>query len=74
LTKLPAEITPEIVVYRYSLPKLVEYLRVKVARLATIEMIERSRTLVRGLAKDGLMEDGKEDLLECPYLIICKSP
>ncbi|KIM91894.1 hypothetical protein PILCRDRAFT_809883 [Piloderma croceum F 1598] len=58
------EITPEIVVYRYSLPKLVEYLRVKVARLATIEMIESSRTLIRGLAKDGLMEDGKEDLLE----------
>jgi len=53
------------VVYRYSLPKLVEYLRVKVTRLATTEIIECSRTLVRGLAKDWLMEDGKEDLLEC---------
>lgn len=24
-----------------------------------------SRTLVRNLAKDGLMDDGKEELLEC---------
>jgi len=59
------EVTPEIVVYRYSLPKLVEYLRVKVTRLAATEILECSRTLVRGLAKDGLMDDGKEELLEC---------
>jgi len=58
------EITAEIVVYRFSPTKLVEYLRAKVARLATTETIETSRTLVRGLAKDGLMENGKEDLLQ----------
>jgi ribonuclease H2 subunit B len=64
---LRAAITPEIVVYRYSLPKLLKYLRVKVARLATTAMMEQSRTLIRSLAKDGLMEDGKEDLLECLF-------
>jgi ribonuclease H2 subunit B len=52
------------VVYRYSPTKVLEYLRIKVARLARPEVFERSRTLIRGLAKDGLMEDGKEDLLE----------
>jgi ribonuclease H2 subunit B len=57
------EITSEIVVYRLSLQKIVEYLRLKVARLATPEVLEVSRTLTRGLAKDGLMEDGKESLL-----------
>jgi ribonuclease H2 subunit B len=64
-----AEITPEIVVYRYSMSKLVDYLRLKVTRLATTEMLECSRTLIRGLAKDGLMEDGKEYLLECLCLL-----
>jgi len=58
------EITPEIVVYRFSPSKVIEYLRIKVARLATPEAFEGSRTLVRGLAKDGLTEDGKEDLLQ----------
>lgn len=59
-----AEITPEIVVYRYSPVRVLEYLRVKVVRLSAQEVFEGSRTLIRGLAKDGLMEDGKEDLLE----------
>jgi ribonuclease H2 subunit B len=65
------EITADIVVYRLSLQKIVEYLRLKVARLATPEVVEVSRTLTRGLAKDGLMEDGKESLLEskcCQYM------
>ncbi|KAJ7200492.1 ribonuclease H2, subunit B [Mycena rebaudengoi] len=57
------EITSEIIVYRYSPAKVVEYLRVKITRLSTPEMVEVSRTIVRSLAKDGLMEDGKEDLL-----------
>ncbi|EPQ57284.1 hypothetical protein GLOTRDRAFT_115274 [Gloeophyllum trabeum ATCC 11539] len=57
------EITPEIVVYRYSQAHLVEYLRKKVARLSRPEVFESSRTLIRGLAKDGLMDDGKEHLL-----------
>jgi len=51
-------------VYRLSVQKIVEYLRFKVARLATPNILEVSRTLVRGLAKDGLMEDGKENLLQ----------
>ncbi|TFK54172.1 hypothetical protein OE88DRAFT_1675650 [Heliocybe sulcata] len=57
------EITPEIVVYRYSQAQLLEYLRKKVARLSQPQVFESSRTLIRGLAKDGLMEDGKEHLL-----------
>jgi ribonuclease H2 subunit B len=58
------EITEDIVVYRLSLQKIVEYLRLKVARLAIPEVLEVSRTLIRGLAKDGLVEDGKESLLQ----------
>ncbi|KAI0051890.1 hypothetical protein FA95DRAFT_1675650 [Auriscalpium vulgare] len=58
------DLTPEIAVFRYSEEKTTEYLRAKVARLANLDVLERSRTIVRGLAKDGLMEDGKEALLE----------
>ncbi|KAF7985101.1 hypothetical protein HWV62_8995 [Athelia sp. TMB] len=58
------DITPEIVVYRFSIPKLEEYLRLKVARLGDQDVTESARTLVRKLAVDGLMEDGKEDLLK----------
>ena len=65
------EITPEIVVYRFSVPKLVEYLRAKVARIATPETFECCKTLIRGLAKQGLMEDGKEDLLQCENCHSC---
>ncbi|KAJ7045731.1 ribonuclease H2, subunit B [Mycena alexandri] len=57
------EITEDITVYRFSQEKVVEYLRVKVQRLSTPETVEVSRTMVRNLAKDGLMEDGKENLL-----------
>jgi ribonuclease H2 subunit B len=59
-----AEITDDIVVYRLSLQRIVEYLRLKVARLAIPEVLEVSRTSIRRLAKDGLMEDGKETLLQ----------
>ncbi|KAJ7747352.1 ribonuclease H2, subunit B [Mycena metata] len=58
------EIMEDITVYRFSEPKVVEYLRVKVQRLSTPETVEVSRTMIRNLAKDGLMEDGKENLLE----------
>ena len=57
------EITPEITVYRYAEDKVLESLKAKVTRLVTPEVFECSRTLTRGFAKDGLMEDGKEDLL-----------
>ncbi len=65
---LNTEITPEIMVYRYSQEKFVETLKVKVARLSIPALFESSNTLIRGLAKDGLMEDGKEALLECECL------
>ena len=57
------EITPEIVVYRYSPEQVQTYLRMKVARLSCQGITEMSRTLTRSLAKDGLLEDGKEELL-----------
>ena len=49
-------------VYRFSPTKLNEYLRRKIAHLETCAALE-SRTIVRELAKDGLMEDGQEELL-----------
>ncbi|KAI0344673.1 hypothetical protein BDW22DRAFT_1354793 [Trametopsis cervina] len=62
------EITSEITVYRYSVEKVISYLKIKVDRLNNPELFETSRTLVRTLAKDGLMEDGKEQLLEAGRL------
>ena len=41
-----------------------EYLQAKVSRLSKHAVAEKSRTIIRGLAKDGLMDDGKEGLLE----------
>ncbi|KAF5380605.1 hypothetical protein D9615_004589 [Tricholomella constricta] len=58
------EITPTIVVYRLSQPKVLEYLRRKVSRLSAPDALEVSKTTIRGLARDGLMEDGKETLLQ----------
>ena len=58
------EITPEISVYRFSMGILVDYLKKKVARLIAANEFRESLTVVRLLAKDGLMEDGKETLLE----------
>jgi ribonuclease H2 subunit B len=60
-----AEITSDIHVYRFSIQKLVEYLRVKVERIATPDVFECCKTLIRGLARQGLVEDGKEALLHC---------
>ena len=56
------DISADIVVYRFSPSKTNEYLRRKIAHLETCATFE-SRTIVRELAKDGLMEDGREDLL-----------
>ncbi|KAG8213740.1 ribonuclease H2, subunit B [Butyriboletus roseoflavus] len=60
----PNEITAEITVFRYSSQKLIQELRKKVATLSTPRITNMSRCLVRSLAKDGLMEDKNEDLLE----------
>ncbi|KAI0695473.1 ribonuclease H2, subunit B [Cytidiella melzeri] len=62
------EITPELTVYRYSPEKVLAYIQSKVARLNSPALFETSRTLMRALAKDGLMEDGKEQLLEAGRL------
>ena len=62
------EITPEITVYRYSHDQVLEMLKAKVTRLVTPEVFEGSRTLIRSLAKDGLMEDGKEELLSGTHI------
>ncbi|KAI0706844.1 ribonuclease H2, subunit B [Cerioporus squamosus] len=62
------EITPEITVYRYSPERVQAYLRTKVARLSHQDVSEISRTLTRSLAKDGLLEDGKEELLKAGRL------
>lgn len=57
-------ITDEITVYRYSHDVVLENLKGKVGRLSDARVAEMSRTLIRSLAKDGLMDDGKEELLE----------
>jgi ribonuclease H2 subunit B len=64
-----ADITPELTVYRYSEDKVIEYLQAKVTRLSKHAVAEKSRTLIRNLAKDGLMDDGKENLLERECLV-----
>ena len=64
----PPAITPEITVYRYSPPILTAYLQRKVARLSESSLQEGSKTVTRNLAKDGLMEDGKEELLKRKYI------
>ena len=43
---------------------MMEYLQAKVSRLSKAAVAEKSRTIIRSLAKDGMMDDGKEDLLE----------
>ncbi|KAF4567569.1 hypothetical protein EYR40_006570 [Pleurotus pulmonarius] len=58
------EISEELTVYRYSQVKTIEFLRQKVATVLSSEEFEQNRTIIRGLAKNGLMEDGNEKLLE----------
>ncbi|KAH0827552.1 hypothetical protein J3R83DRAFT_4273 [Lanmaoa asiatica] len=60
----PDEITTDITVFRYSSEKLIQELRKKAVTLSTTRITELSRCLVRSLAKDALMEDKNEDLLE----------
>ncbi|KAG5341429.1 hypothetical protein C0989_010539 [Termitomyces sp. Mn162] len=58
------EVTPEITVFRMSQTRVLDYLRSKATRLSAPEALEVSRSTIRDLAKDGLMEDGKEALLQ----------
>ena len=43
---------------------MIDYLRRKVIRLETSGALDVSRTILRTLAKDGLLEDGNEELLK----------
>ena len=63
------DITEDMTVYRYSPERVQAYLRSKVARLSQGSISEISRTLTRNLAKDGLLEDGKEALLNSKWSI-----
>ena len=45
-----------------------DYMRAKVSRLEKSGAFDASRTMIRSLAKEGLMEDGREDLLQREYL------
>ncbi|KAG6881527.1 hypothetical protein C0992_000891, partial [Termitomyces sp. T32_za158] len=51
-----------------SQTRVLDYFRSKVARLSAPEVLEISKSTIRDLAKDGLMEDGKEDLLQAGRL------
>ncbi|KAJ4001600.1 ribonuclease H2, subunit B [Lentinula boryana] len=69
--RLPSSDLPsDIIVYRFSSTKFIEYLKLKVENLLKADVIEGSKTLMRSLAKDGLMEDGNEDLLQAGRLKI----
>ena len=59
------DVTEDLVVFRYSHSKTMEYLIKKANRLVQGAIIDKSRTLERELIKDGLMGDGKESLLQC---------
>lgn len=58
------DIGGDTIVYRYSKEKAIQYLKRKVDRLCQAQEVENSRTIIRILARDGLMDDGKETLLE----------
>lgn len=59
----PSDIGAGMRVYRYLPSKLTEYLKKKVDHLSASSLQELSRSVTRTFAKDGLLEDGKEDLL-----------
>ena len=61
------DITSELTVYRYSEDNVVGYLQAKVSRLSKHPVADKSRTIIRNLAKDGSMDDAKEDSLERKY-------
>ena len=58
------DLTEDIAVFRYSRQKVTEYMVKKVNRLSK-STVDASKTMTRELAKDGLLDDGKEPLLEC---------
>lgn len=57
------DVTPEITVFRFSEDKYAKYLVKKARRLGESNVLLKCETLVRGLAKNDLMDDNKEALL-----------
>ncbi|PFH53808.1 hypothetical protein AMATHDRAFT_54330 [Amanita thiersii Skay4041] len=57
-------VAQDVVVYRYSSIKVIEYLKKKVSQLMDSNAIDDSKVMFRSLAKNGLMDDGNEKLLE----------
>ncbi|SJK97487.1 related to Sulfate adenylyltransferase [Armillaria ostoyae] len=57
------QVASDITVYRFSPTKVVDYVRKKVDHMSSFPVIEMSRSITRNLAKDGLLDDGKEKLL-----------
>ncbi|KAK0461281.1 ribonuclease H2, subunit B [Desarmillaria tabescens] len=57
------EVASDIMVYRFSSTKVVDYVRKKVDHMSSFPVIEMSRSITRNLAKDGLLDDGREMLL-----------
>ncbi|KAF9529176.1 ribonuclease H2, subunit B [Crepidotus variabilis] len=58
------ELSPDIVVYRHSTDRVIKYLRSKVLHLEKAPAFLASKMLTRNLAREGLMEDGQEDMLK----------
>ncbi|KAF9010513.1 ribonuclease H2, subunit B [Cyathus striatus] len=57
------DVSPKLTVYRFSLTKTLGFLQKKISRLLSSDVLGDSRAITRGFAKDGLMDDGKERLL-----------
>ncbi|KAH8828238.1 ribonuclease H2, subunit B [Flagelloscypha sp. PMI_526] len=57
------DVTEDLVAYRYSQTRLLDYAQKKVARISNREVLEQSRAIVRRLAAEGLMEEGEDSLL-----------
>lgn len=62
------DVTPEITVFRFSQDKYTSYLVKKAQRLGESEVLLKCETLVRGLARNGLMDDNNEELLKGMHL------
>lgn len=76
-TTANVDITEDIVVYRFSEAKTTDYMKQKVSRLAAHSVLDDSKTITRSFAREGLTDDGKEDILKStslfafrPYVVV----
>ena len=72
ITQRYSEITEDLVVYLFSKPIFLSDLEKKADRLSKSGAVEKSSVLLRELAKDGLMDDGKEKLLESKSVVLAR--